>query len=68
MEIEARTTTAKDTTEVMAKLVGATDEATSGASDQRRPLTHFLLELSPNCTFVDNTAVNEIIFYDEVQR
>ena len=42
VEIEARTTTAKDTTEVMAQLMGAIDEATSGATDQRRPLTHIL--------------------------
>ena len=36
VEIDVRTTTAKDTTSVMAKLMGATEESTSGVTDHGR--------------------------------
>ena len=35
-KIDVRTTTAKDTTSVMAKLMGATEESTSGVTDHGR--------------------------------
>ena len=36
VEIDVRTTTAEDTTSVMAKLMGAIEESTSGVTDHRR--------------------------------